>query len=76
MHTPLICGLTLKYTVLRKKSPFSAKKSANGQWSEIEIIEWEKIDGILDQGRRKKEEGHQRICVLRGGAANIHGHQS
>jgi hypothetical protein len=31
------------------------EKSANGQWSETEIAEWEQIDDILDQGRRAAE---------------------
>ncbi|WP_288993383.1 hypothetical protein, partial [uncultured Marinobacter sp.] len=31
------------------------EKSANGQWSETEITEWEQIDYTLDQGRRAAE---------------------
>ena len=33
-----------------------SERSANGQWSETDIIEWEKIDDILDRGRRAAED--------------------
>jgi hypothetical protein len=37
--------ISLRYTISWKKSPLSAK-SANGQWTETEILEWETIDDI------------------------------